>query len=380
MLAKIKSDYHDEITKLKNFKSSDEDHRKIYDKVFYEILIHDIQVYLFSQKKNSVLSKGFFEIISYKKQIFSTAIVKDIFSQLNPSDCYYILEEHSELVGVLLDGAGSSHIGNDLLGYLTRACEQIEDFDNILLTKDIIKTTLTNYYYICRDKKEITQELQGWHSFIIGYIEKNENLQNKIFAQPLHISLFLILSLYGQKKAINLLGNLSTKINTLSFASLSNILTKCPDIYILSLNLMLRNNLSGKEIALRITQNLLDNNDDFVRNIVFLRSKLIIDSILFLVIDGKHDLCLDLIDKVGFEYFAKNCSLSPVSMKLINKYLDLDLPFEKMQQLEKILLAVMNQSDQTFPKNKGVLLQKKYFCAQLSERIACDNSSIKVRL
>ena len=101
----------------------------------------------------------------------------------------------------------------------------------------------------------------------------------------------------------------------------------------------------------------------------------------------KNSFCLSfdqfhrwLVKRIYFEYFAKNCSLSPVSMKLINKYLDLDLPFEKMQQLEKILLAVMNQSDQTFPKNKGVLLQKKYFCAQLSERIACDNSSIKVRL
>ena len=92
MLAKIKSDYHDEITKLKNFKSSDEDHRKIYDKVFYEILIHDIEVYLFSKTENSVLSKDLFEIVSYKKQIFSTPTIKDIFSQLNPSDCYYILE------------------------------------------------------------------------------------------------------------------------------------------------------------------------------------------------------------------------------------------------------------------------------------------------
>lgn len=179
---------------------------------------------------------------------------------------------------------------------------------------------------------------------------------------------------------MNLLGNLSIKINTLSFASLSNILTKCPDIYILSLNLMLRNNLSGKEIALRITQNLLDNSDDLVRKIVFLRPKLIIDSILFLVIDGKHDICLDLIDKVGFSDFAKNCTISPVTMKLINKYLDLDLPFEKMQQLEKILIAVMNQSDRKFPKNKDILLQKKYFCAQLIERVACYNSSIKVRL
>jgi hypothetical protein len=371
MLNKLKKDFEVSLSNLmKDLQVKD---KSVHNVTTFLIDIMHADVYEhFLKDLVSIQHKTKFnDIITGKKIIFDETTLVKLFAELQDSDCQDIWNQNPRFLSMLIEAEVLGHeLSAKLLRYFKNTLVNVPNLEPNCLLKTIFDTK----YSLLKNKKYVSEDFNSFYKTALKKITISSDLHSYVLQSPYILSLLFVLSIEEDKDAYTVLITLYEHICNYSSNNIENVILGMPELYTLSVKLMLNNNDLGFHYNSLFTKALLECEE--AKDIIFKYPKIVLAGMLKLIILGEVALVNAMINNLGEDIFVEKCSLSKSSYALFEEYLDMQISPLELMKFESLLVKIMNKSSFNIGKDTPDFHQKDYYCGFFTKKRSKSDSYI----